>query len=55
MANRKLQKKARAVKTVESYAAPDCSMCASICNLTSADVRAENQVILLNRTNQGLK
>ncbi|MBD5153681.1 MAG: hypothetical protein HDT15_01025 [Oscillibacter sp.] len=48
MAKQKLQKKARAIKTVESYATPDCSTCANICNMTVADVRAETQTYLKN-------
>lgn len=45
MAKRKLQKKSRAVKTVETYAtAPTCTTCVTICDMTSADVRAKTQV-----------
>ncbi|MBD5168910.1 MAG: hypothetical protein HDT20_02110 [Oscillibacter sp.] len=54
MAKRKLQKKARAIKTVESYAAPDCTTCATICNMTVADVRAETRDYL-SSTTSGLK
>ena len=51
MANRKLQKKARAIKTVETYAtAPTCSTCESICKLTNADVRAQTQTSMFNQT-----
>ena len=50
MAKRKLQKKARAIKTVESYAAPDCSTCHIICNMTVADVRASTQLSMLINT-----
>lgn len=54
MANRKLQKKARAIKTVETYTTPPCSECASICNMTSADVRAATTTYLKNNQS-GLK
>ena len=46
MAKRKLQKKARAIKTVESYATPDCSTCSNICDMTVADVRAATMTYL---------
>ena len=50
MDNRKLQKKRRAVKTVETYAAPTCSSasCQYLCNMTVADVRVDVMVSLTN-------
>ena len=51
MENRKLQKKARTVKTVETYAAtPTCSTCDIICNMTSADVYTDARFYLRDHT-----
>lgn len=45
MAKRKLHKKARVVKTVETYTVPGCSMsrCNELCDMTVADVRVQTQ------------